>query len=111
MMAKHTMRVLSGLQPRQVDDMIEEYHLNMLQSDKGIILFEGELEDLRRASKHVVDVTLPPGPTVTEIKDTVDKFDVQIQQSENGPQLHGTYEEINNAVNYIVDLMKERLDI
>lgn len=110
-MAKHTMRVLSGLQPRQVDNMIDEYHLNMLQDDRGIILFEGELEDLRRATKHVVDVTLPPGPTVTEIRETVEKFDVQLQQSEDGPQLHGTYEEINNAVNYLVDLMRERLDI
>lgn len=104
------MRVLSGLQPRQVDEMIDEYHLNMLQSETGIILFEGELEDLRRAVKHVVDVTLPPGPTVTEIKETVDKFDVQLKQSNEGPQLHGTYEEINNAVNFIVDSMRERLD-
>lgn len=110
-MVKHTMRVLSGLQPKQVDVMISEYHLNMLQSDTGIILFEGELEDLRRAIKHVVDVTLPPGPTVSEIREAVDKFDVQLQQSDEGPQLHGTYEEINNAINYIVDLMKERLDV
>lgn len=110
-MVKHTMRVISGLQPKQVDEMIDEYHLNMLQSETGIILFEGELEDLRNATKHVVDVTLPPGPTVTEIKAAVDNFDVQLKQSDAGPQLHGTYEEINNAVNYIVDLMKERLDI
>ncbi len=104
------MRVLSGLQPKQVDEMIEEYHLNMLQSETGIILFEGELEDLRRAVKHVVDVTLPPGPTVTEIKAAVDNFDVQLKQSNEGPQLHGTYEEINNAVNFLVDSMRERLD-
>ena len=104
------MRVLSGLQPRQVDEMIDEYHLNMLQSETGIILFEGELEDLRRAVKHVVDVTLPPGPTVTEIKEAVDNFDVQLKQSNEGPQLHGSYEEINNAVNFIVDSMRERLD-
>ena len=87
-----------------------EYHLNMLQSETGIILFEGELEDLRRAVKHVVDVTLPPGPTVTEIKAAVDNFDVQLKQSNEGPQLHGTYEEINNAVNFLVDSMRERLD-
>ena len=105
------MRVLSGLQPKQVDEMIDEYHLNMLQSDRGIILFEGELEDLRRASKHVVDVTLPPGPTFTEIKEAVDNFDVQLKQSDSGPQLHGTYEEINNAVNFIVDIMTKRLDL
>ena len=99
MCAKHTMRVLSGMQPRQVDDMITEYHLNMLQTDKGLLLFEGELEDLRRASKHVVDVTLPPGPTVSEIKETVDKFNIELKQYD-----------INDAVNYLVDLMKERLD-
>ncbi|RAP53193.1 MAG: hypothetical protein BZ138_01640 [Methanosphaera sp. rholeuAM270] len=75
------------------------------------MLFEGELEDLRRATKHVVDVTLPPGPTVSEIRETVEKFDVQLKQSEDGPQLHGTYEEINNAVNYLVDIMKERVDL
>ncbi len=105
------MRVLSGLQPKQVDQMINEYHLNMLQNERGIILFEGELEDLRRASKHVVDVTLPPGPTVSDIKAAVDNFDVQLKQSDSGPQLHGTYEEINNAVNFIVDIMTKRLEI
>ncbi|MGN1322045.1 hypothetical protein [uncultured Methanosphaera sp.] len=110
MCAKHTMRVLSGMQPKQVDDMITEYHLNMLQTDKGILLFEGELEDLRRASKHVVDVTLPPGPTVSEIKETVDKFNIELKQSDDGPQFHGTLYDINDAVNYLVDLMKERLD-
>ncbi|OED30090.1 hypothetical protein [Methanosphaera sp. WGK6] len=110
MCAKHTMRVLSGMQPRQVDEMIDEYHLNMLQTDKGIILFEGELEDLRRATKHVVDVTLPPGPTVSEIKQAVDKFDVQLKQSDEGPQLHGTLYDVNDAINYIVDIMRERLD-
>lgn len=110
-MVKHTMKVISGLQNKQVDDMISEYHLNMLQSDTGIILFEGELEDLRRAIKHVVDITLPPGPTITEIKAAVEKFDVQLKQSDEGPQLHGTYEEINNAINFIVDTMTERLNI
>lgn len=110
-MVKHTMRVLSGMRPKQVDEMIELYHLNMLQSDNGIILFEGELEDLRKATKHVVDVVLPPGPTITEIKSAVDSFDVKLKQSEDGPMLHGTYEEINNAVNFIVDAMTERLEI
>ena len=110
-MVKHTMRVISGIRPKQVDEMVDTYHLNMLQSDKGIILFEGELEDLRRASKHVVDVVLPPGPTVSEIKEAVDKYDVQLKQSEEGPQLHGSYDEINNAINFIVDTMKERLGI
>ena len=110
-MARHTMRVLSGINPRQVDVVIEKYHLNMLQNDKGIILFEGELEDLRSASKHVVDVVLPPGPTVSEIKAAVDKFDVQLKQSDEGPQLHGSYDEINNAVNYIVDIMTERINL
>ncbi|MBE6492984.1 MAG: hypothetical protein E7Z84_00035 [Methanosphaera stadtmanae] len=110
-MVKHTMRVLSGMQPRQVDEMIEKYHLNMLQTDKGIILFEGELEDLRKASKHVLDVTIPPGPTVSEIKDAVDKFDVKLKQSNDGPQLHGQLTEINDAFNYLVDRIQERLGI
>lgn len=105
------MRVLSGMQPRQVDQMIDEYHLNMLQTDKGIILFEGELEDLRRAAQHVVDVTLPPGPTTSEIKETVDKFDVKLKQSEEGPQLHGKLIDINDAINHLVDLMSERLNL
>ena len=110
-MVKHTMRVLSGMNPRQVDEMISEYHLNMLQTDKGILLFEGELEDLRAASQHVVDVTLPPGPTVSEIQQTVEKFDVKLKQSEDGPQLHGRLVDINDAINYIVDIMSERLNI
>ena len=110
-MVKHTMRVLSGMNPRQVDEMISKYHLNMLQTDKGILLFEGELEDLRAASHHVVDVTLPPGPTVTEIQQAVQKFDVKLKQSEDGPQLHGRLVDINDAINYIVDIMSERLNI
>ncbi len=110
-MVKHTMRVLSGMNPRQVDEMISKYHLNMLQTDKGILLFEGELEDLREASKHVVDVVLPPGPTVSEIQDAVEKFDVKLKQSEDGPQLHGRLIDINDAINYIVDTMTERLNL
>ncbi|AWX32546.1 hypothetical protein [Methanosphaera sp. BMS] len=110
-MVKHTMRVLSGMNPRQVDEMISKYHLNMLQTDKGILLFEGELEDLREASKHVVDVILPPGPTVSEIQDAVEKFDVKLKQSEDGPQLHGRLIDINDAINYIVDTMTERLNL
>lgn len=105
------MRVLSGMNPRQVDEMISKYHLNMLQTDKGILLFEGELEDLREASKHVVDVVLPPGPTVSEIQDAVEKFDVKLKQSEDGPQLHGRLIDINDAINYIVDTMTERLNL
>ncbi|MCD7781703.1 MAG: hypothetical protein LUG89_03280 [Methanosphaera sp.] len=110
-MVKHTMRVISGMQPTQVDEMIEEYHLNMLRTDKGLLLFEGELEDLRRASKHVVDVTLPPGPTVTEIKEAIDKFDLELKQSDDGPKLHGPLDKINDAVNFMVDSMTERLDL
>lgn len=99
------------MNPRQVDEMISKYHLNMLQTDKGILLFEGELEDLREASKHVVDVVLPPGPTVSEIQDAVEKFDVKLKQSEDGPQLHGRLIDINDAINYIVDTMTERLNL
>lgn len=111
MCAKHTMRVLSGMQPRQVDEMISKYHLNMLQTREGLLLFEGELEDLREAAKHVVDVTLPPGPNVSEIKETVNKFNIQLKQSDEGPQLHGTLYDINDAINYLVDIMKERLNM
>lgn len=105
------MRVLSGMQARQVDDMIVEYHLNMLQTTDGILLFEGELEDLRRASKHVVDVTLPPGPTVSEIKEAIDKYNLELKQSEEGPQLHGQLVDVNDAINYLVDLMQERVNM
>lgn len=111
MCAKHTMRVLSGMQPRQVDEMISKYHLNMLQTREGLLLFEGELEDLRKAAKHVVDVTLPPGPSVSEIKETVNKFNIQLKQSDEGPQFHGTLYDINDAINYLVDIMKERLNM
>ncbi len=110
-MAKHTMRIISGMQPSQVDEMMTTYGLDMIQTKEGIVMFEGELEDLRHATKHVVDVTIPPGPTVSEIKQTVDKYDISLKQSDDGPQFHGTLYEINEAVNYIVDLMTERLDL
>lgn len=110
-MAKHTMKVLSGMQPSQVTDLMDTYNLNMMQTKEGIVYFEGELEDLRHATKHVVDVVLPPGPTVSEIKNTVDKYDITLKQSDDGPMFHGTLYEINEAINYIVDLMSERLDL
>ncbi len=111
MCAKHTMRVITGMQPSQVDEMIQEYHLNMVRTADGIPLFEGELEDLRSASEHVIDVIIPPGPTVTDIKEAVDKFDLQLKQSDEGPMLHGKLIDINDAVNYLVDKMNERLDL
>ncbi len=111
MCAKHTMRVITGMQPRQIDRMIEKYHLNMLRTPEGIPLFEGELEDLRSASKEVIDVTLPPGPTVSEIKEAIDKYNLELKQSEEGPRLHGRLIDINDAVNYLVDKIAERIEL
>jgi hypothetical protein len=108
MCAEHKMRVLSGLQPRQVDEIMQTYNLRMIQTDKGL-LFEGELEDLRHAANHVVDVTIPPGPTISEIKSAVEGSDVKIKQTDDGPQFHGTMNDINKAINNIVDQMNERI--
>ena len=58
-----------------------------------------------------MDVTLPPGPNVSEIKETVNKFNIQLKQSDEGPQFHGTLYDINDAINYLVDIMKERLNM
>lgn len=110
-MAKQTMKVLSGMRPSQVDEMLREYDLNMIQTREGMVYFEGELEDLMSATKHVVDVVLPPGPTVSEIKETVGKYDIELKKSDDGPMFHGTLYEINEAINYMVDLMCERLDM
>ncbi|WP_303235363.1 hypothetical protein [Methanosphaera cuniculi] len=110
-MAKHTMKIISGMQPTQVQTLIDTYSLQMVQTKEGLIYLEGELEDLRHATKHVVDVTLPPGPTVTEIKNAVDKYDIALKQSDDGPVFHGTLFEINEAINYLVDQMSERLGL
>ena len=40
----------------------------------------------------------------------VEQFDVELKQTEFGPKLQGTKEELEKAQDYIVKVMKERLD-
>ncbi len=60
-------------------------------------------------------------PTVYEMKLTngigeqmlahvIEQFDVELKQTEFGPKLQGTKEELEKAQDYIVKVMKERLD-
>ncbi|MDO5851268.1 MAG: hypothetical protein Q4Q23_02125 [Methanobacteriaceae archaeon] len=109
MSSSHRMKVLIGIPPKQVNEIMEEYHLNMLETKKGLV-FEGELEDLRAASNHFVDYLLPPGPTESEIQEAVDKYDVQLKQTEMGPTLQGTMYNINEAILYIIDVLEKRID-
>ena len=39
-----------------------------------------------------------------------EKFDVELKQTEFGPKLPGTKEELEKAQEYIVELMKKRLE-
>lgn len=60
-------------------------------------------------------------PTVYEMKLTngigeqmlahvIEQFDVELKQTEFGPKLQGTKEELEKAQDYIIKVMKERLD-
>ena len=40
----------------------------------------------------------------------IEQFDVELKQTEFGPKLQGTKEELEKAQDYIVKVMKERLD-
>ena len=40
----------------------------------------------------------------------IEQFDVELKQTEFGPKLQGTKEELEKAQEYIVKVMKERLD-
>ena len=39
-----------------------------------------------------------------------EKFDVELKQTEFGPKLQGTKEELEKAQEYIVEMMKKRLE-
>ncbi|MBQ3473095.1 MAG: hypothetical protein IJH35_03370 [Methanobrevibacter sp.] len=39
-----------------------------------------------------------------------EKFDVELKQTEFGPKLQGTKEELEKAQEYIIQMMKERLE-
>ena len=46
-----------------------------------------------------------------QIHDQVfEKFDVELKQTEFGPKLQGTKEELEKAQEYIIELMKKRLE-
>ena len=40
----------------------------------------------------------------------IEQFDVELKQTEFGPKLQGTKEELEKTQDYIVKVMKERLD-
>ena len=58
----------------------------------------------------VYEMKLTNGIGEQMLAHVIEQFDVELKQTEFGPKLLGTKEELENAQDYIVKVMKERLD-
>ena len=59
----------------------------------------------------VYEMKLTNGIGEQMLAHVIEQFDVELKQTEFGPKLQGTKEELEKAQDYIVKVMKERLDI
>ena len=53
---------------------------------------------------------LPIGVGEKVLADTIDKFDVKLKHTDLGPVIQGTMEELENAKDFIVKEMNERIN-
>jgi hypothetical protein len=58
----------------------------------------------------VYEMKLTNGIGEQMLAHVIEQFDVELKQTEFGPKLQGTKEELVKAQDYIVKVMKERLD-
>ena len=58
----------------------------------------------------VYEMKLTNGIGEQMLAHVIEQFDVELKQTEFGPKLQGTKEELGRAQDYIVKVMKERLD-
>ena len=58
----------------------------------------------------VYEMKLTNGIGEQMLANVIEQFDVELKQTECGPKLQGTKEELEKAQDYIVKVMKERLD-
>jgi len=56
------------------------------------------------------EMKLPNGVGEQILAHTIEKFDVKLKHTDYGPVLLGTMEELENAKDYIVKSINERLD-
>ena len=52
---------------------------------------------------------IPNGVGEAMLAHTIDKFDVKLEQTEFGPKLIGSYEELAKAKQFLADAIAERL--
>jgi len=55
------------------------------------------------------ELKLPNGVGEQMLARTIDKFDVKLEQTDFGPKLIGSQEELTKAQEFIVESIKERL--
>ena len=58
----------------------------------------------------VYEMKLTNGIGEQMLAHVIEQFDVELKQTEFGPKLQGAKEELEKAQDYIVKVMKERLD-
>lgn len=58
----------------------------------------------------VYEMKLTNGIGEQMLAHVIEQFDVELKQTEFGPKLQGTQEELEKTQDYIVKVMKERLD-
>ena len=59
--------------------------------------------------KQEFEMGLPNGVGEAMLAHAIDKFDVKLEQTEYGPKLIGSYEELEKAKKFIADAIAERL--
>jgi len=60
--------------------------------------------------EELYEMKLPNGVGEKMLAEVYEKFNVELKQTEFGPKLQGSKEELEKAQNHIVDLMKKRLE-
>ena len=59
--------------------------------------------------KEEFQMGLPNGVGEAMLAHAIDKFDVKLEQTEFGPKLIGSYEELEKAKQFLADAIAERL--
>ncbi|CDG65597.1 MAG: hypothetical protein PWQ15_1848 [Methanobacterium sp.] len=55
------------------------------------------------------EMRIPPGITQSIMADIITKFDLELENTDDGPVLRGTKEKLENAQDHIVKALNERI--
>jgi hypothetical protein len=59
--------------------------------------------------KMMYEMRLPPGVTERLVAQVITKFNLEIKNTDDGPLLYGKKEDLENAQDYIIKALNERL--